>query len=249
MGPFGIFARLFRSSCCLALLLLTGLTAAYPQDTASAPPKAAGPETYRVGLKSIAIPSPSKDLSEIGPDYRVVLETLAPASNRLVAAFTRPEDLKRILAGGDAPLPRYALVEILRPAEFVDVDSATFKTVADSLAKEFGANIEADMKLAQDDLNRNLKELNSNSASVAIGKPLPLGALFSKPDAAAFAMVESVSAKGPETKVAMAVVVLRAQNRVLFLYLYSIYKDESTVQWLRNTSEQWADAILKANAQ
>ncbi len=247
MESFGVFARLSRSSSCLALLLLTGLTTAYPQDTASARPKATEPQTYRVGLKSIAIPSPSKDLSEIGSDYRVVLETLAPATNRLVAAFNRPEDLNQILAGGNAPLPRYALVEIPRRVEFVEVDSATFKTVADSVAKEFGANIEADVKSAQDDLNRKLKELNSNSAAVAIGKPLPLGILFSKPDAAGFAMVESVSGQGPETKIAMAIVVLRAQNRVLFLYLYSIYKDETTVQWLRNTSEQWADAILKAN--
>jgi hypothetical protein len=62
-------------------------------------------------------------------------------------------------------------------------------------------------------------------------------------------MVESVSAQGPEIKVAIAVVVLRAQRRILFLYLYSIYKDESTIQWARNASEQWTDAILKANAQ
>jgi hypothetical protein len=229
--------------------MLAGLTTAYPQDTASARPKATEPQTYRVGLKSIAIPSPSKDLGEIGSDYRVLLETMAPATNRLVAAFIRPEDLNQILKGGDTPLLRYALVEIPRPAEFVDVDSATFKTVADGMAKEFGANIGADIKTALDDLNHNLKELNSNSATIVIGKPLPLGVLFSKPDAAAFALVESVSAKGPETKMAAAIVVLRAQNRILFLYLYSVYKDESTVQWLRKTSEDWADAILKANEQ
>ncbi len=249
MESFSVVARLLRSSPRLVLLLLTGLTTAYPQDTVSAPPKATEPQTYRVGLKSIAIPSPSKDLSEIGSDYRVVIETMAPAANRLVAAFNRPEDLHQILAGGDTPLARYALVEIPRQAEFAEVDSATFKTVADSMAKEFGANLGADTKTAQDDLNHNLKELNSKAATIAIGKPFPLGALFSKPDAAAFGMIESVSTQGPETKMAVAIVVLRAQNRVLFLYLFSMYKDESTVQWVRNTSEQWADAVLAANKQ
>ena len=48
---------------------------------------------------------------------------------------------------------------------------------------------------------------------------------------------------------AVAIVVLRVQSRVLYLYLYSIYNGETTVQGLLNTSEQWADAILKANAQ
>jgi hypothetical protein len=183
----------------------------------------------------------------MGSDYRVLLESLAPPTNRLVAAFIRPEDLNHILKGGDAPLQQYALVEIPRRAEFAEVDSAIFKTVVDSMAKEFGANLGADLKTAQDDLNHNLRELNSNSATVTIDKPLPLGLLFSKPNVAAFALVESVSAKGPETKVAAAIVVLRAQNRVLFLYLYSTYKDESTVQWLHKASEDWADSILKAN--
>jgi hypothetical protein len=246
MESFDVFARLFRSSSCVVFLLITGLTTADAQNSASAQPKATEPQTYRVGLKSIAIPSPSKDLSEIGSDYRVLLELLAPATNRLVAAFNRPEDLNQILKGGNTPLPQYALVEIPRSAEFVE---AAFKTVTDGMAKEFGANLEANMKTAQEDLNHNLKELNSKSNTIAIGKPLRLGVLFSKPDAAAFGMVESVSAQGPETKMAAAIVVLRAQNRVLFLYLYSIYKDESTVQWLRKTSEDWADAILKANVQ
>jgi hypothetical protein len=248
MEPPAPLGHLFRPSFCVALVALAALPAARPQTPAPAPAKSADTQTYRVGLKSIAIPSPSSELSEIGPDYRVVLETLAPATNRLVAAFNRPEDLQQILTGGNGPLPRYALVEIPRRAEFLEVDSATFKTVADSVAKDFGANIEADTKSAQDELNRNLKELSSKSATVAISKPLPLGVLFSKPDAAAFAMVESVSAEGPETRMAVGIVVLRAQHRILFLYLYNTYKDESTVQWISKTSEQWADAILKVNA-
>jgi hypothetical protein len=206
-------------------------------------------ETYRVGLKSIAIPPPSKDLPEIGPDYRVVLETLAPATNRLVAAFNRPEDLPQILAGGDVPLPRYALVEIPRRAEFVDVDSASFKTVTDSAAQSFGANLDADVKKSQDDLNRKLKDIDASSLAITLDKPLALGAFFSKSDAAAFGLVESVAAQGPATKMAVGIVVLRVQNRVVFLYLYSVYKDESSVQWLRSTSEQWADAVLAANKQ
>jgi hypothetical protein len=200
-------------------------------------------------MKSIAIPSPSKDLTEIGPDYRVVLETLAPAPNRLVAAFSRLEDLHQIIAGGSAPLSRYALVEVPRRAEFAEVDSATFKTVADSLAQQFGADLGSELKKSQDDLNRRLKEMNSNSAAVAIDKPFPLGALFSKPDAAAFGLIESVSNQGPPTKMIVGTVVLRAQSRVIFLYLYSIYKDDSSVEWVRSTSEQWADAVLAANKQ
>jgi len=249
MELFGMLDRLFRPSFSLALLLLLGLSTAYPQAAPPAQPLPAETQIYRVGLKSIAIASPSKDLTEIGPDYRVTLETLAPATNRLVAAFIRPEDLHQILAGGNTPLTRYALVEAPRRAVFADIDTAAFKTVADSVATQFGTNLEADIKTAQDDFNHNLKELNSSSATIAIDKPFSLGTLFSKPDAAAFGMIASISGAGPEIKMAVATVVLRLQNRVLFLYLYSVYKDDTAVKWLRTTSEQWADATLKANAQ
>jgi hypothetical protein len=238
-----------RKSKLLIAATLFLCTAARAQTAAPANASAQTPQTYRVGMKSIAIPSPSNDLTEIGPDYRVVLETLVPPVNRLVAAFNRPEDLHQILAGGNTPLPKYAFAEVPRSAEFVDADAAAFKIVAGAVAQEFGANLEVDVKTAQDDLNHNLKELNSNSAAIAIDKPLPLGALFSKPDAAAFGVIEAVSAQGPTTKLVVSTVVLRAQNRILLLYLFGVYKDESTVQWARKTSEQWADAVLAANKQ
>jgi hypothetical protein len=247
MSSFPIGA--FRTQLLFSAAILSLATAIYGQAPAHADASSQLPETYRVGLKSISIPPPSKDLPEIGSDYRVVLETLAPATNRLVAAFNRPEDLHQILAGGNAPLPRYALVEIPRRAEFVDVDSASFRTVIDNVAQSFGANLDADVKKAQDDLNRKIKDLDSNSSAIALEKPLALGAFFSKPEAAAFGLVESVAAQGPATKMALGVVVLRVQNRVVFLYLYSVYKDESSIQWVRSTGEQWADAVLAANKQ
>jgi hypothetical protein len=37
------------------------------------------------------------------------------------------------------------------------------------------------------------------------------------------------------------------QSRLIYAYVFSAFKDEDSVQWVRKTSEQWADAILKAN--
>ena len=136
-----------------------------------------------------------------------------------------------------------------RRAEFSDVDPAAFKTVEDSMAQQFGGDLDALVKKGQDYINRNVKELNSDASSITMAKPLSLGALFSKPDVAAFGMIESVSTQGPETKMAASIMILHVQNRILFLYLYSAYKDESTVQWIRSSSEQWADAVLAANKQ
>jgi hypothetical protein len=40
---------------------------------------------------------------------------------------------------------------------------------------------------------------------------------------------------------------LRVRGRILSVFTYAAYKDEGTVSWVKTTSEQWADAILKAN--
>jgi len=70
-----------------------GLAYLNAQDSTPAPAHVPAAQSYRVGLKSIVIPSPLSEMTEMGSDYRVVLEPLAPATNRLVAAFNRPEDL------------------------------------------------------------------------------------------------------------------------------------------------------------
>ena len=79
-------------------------------------------------------------------------------------------------------------------------------------------------------------------------RAVQLGTLFSKPDASAVGMIMPVSFGGKTKKMVMGMIVIHVlQSRVLFIYTYAEYKDESSVQWIRNTDEHWADAILQAN--
>lgn len=229
----GVFVAIL---CCAPLALIA-------QSSAAAP----AVPTYRAGLKSLTIPAPSADLAEIGSDYRVLLEPLAPDSNRLIAAFAHPDDLAAMRAGSSDGMQQYALVEVLRRAEFADITPEIFKQVADGMATQFGTTLDASLKDAQDQLNRSLKALNDNAATVSLDKPIQLGLLFSKPDACGFGVVMPVSAGGKTIKMATAVIVLRVQDRVVFAYLYNNYNDEDSVKWVRKTGEDWADAILAAN--
>lgn len=225
-------------SVSIALLPAASLRA---QDKTSVP-------TYRAGLKSIAIPAPTTDFAEIGPDYRVLLEPLAPDSNRLIAAFTLPDDAATMRSGGAYSLKQYALVEVLRRAEFATVAPDLFKQVEDAMATQFGADLNASLKDQQDELNHRLKALNGDSAAtVSLDKPVLLGVLFSKPDACGFGVIMPVSAKGTTIKMAAGIVVMRVQQRLVYAYIYTEYKDEASVQWVRKTAETWADAILAAN--
>jgi hypothetical protein len=206
--------------------------------------------TYRVGMKSIAVPPPA-DLVETGPDYRVLFEHDAPDTNRLVAAFLPSEDVAKLPASSPEGLPHYAFLETLRQAEFVNVDEATYKQIAVAVAKQFGASPDApvlDLKAFQDEVNHKLKAVGG-AADVSLKEPVMLGTFFSKPNAMGVGMLMDVGAGGKTKKVIVGTTFLRAKNRLLYASVFAEYNGDNSVAWVHKVAEQWADAILKANAE
>lgn len=198
--------------------------------------------TYRAGLKSFTIPSPAPELHEMGPDLRVLMEPLAPAKLRLIAAFMLSDNLNQ-LPGNTAPLTKYALVEVPRAAEFQDVDETIFKTVVDGMTQQFASgNLQSTM---QTEIDRHFADLGAGKLTV--DKPTQLGTLFSKPNASGFAMLMPMALNDKTVTLVAATLAVRVRNRVLFAYLYTQYKDKTSVDWITKTSESWVDAILKSN--
>lgn len=224
-----------------ASLLLLGFSLPAPAQTALP-----ADTTFRIGLKTITIPPPSPDLTETGPDYRVLLQTLVPTNNRLVAAFLTPDDFTQIRSSTAASLSQYALVQTARRAEFADITPEIFKQVDSSLATQFEAAVNASLKDHQDEINRRLKALGQDK-TVTLDKPLMLGSLFSKPDASGYGQIVPVTVNDTTKKIVVGMTLLRVRERMLFLFLYTPYKDEDTVKSVRATSEKWADAVLAAN--
>jgi hypothetical protein len=190
--------------------------------------QAAGPQgEFRVGLKTITIPTPGAELIETGSDYRVLLEIFVPTSNRLVAGFLSPEELANIRSS--TSLDRYALVEVGRPLEFTDVSQDVFNQVAVAAASQFGATFNGKLNDYQEDINRTLKSVGRD-ASVTLDKPRMLGTFFSKPDACAFGSIMAGNVNGGATKqFVMGVSFIRVKDRLLYLYLYNAYRDENSV--------------------
>jgi hypothetical protein len=201
-----------------------------------------------VGLKLIVVPPPA-DLVETGPDYRVLFEHDAPDSNRLIAAFLPSEDVAKLPARSPDGLPHYAFLETLRQAEFADVDETTYKQVAAAVAKQFGASADApalDLKAFQDEVNHKLKAVGGTS-DVSLNEPVMLGTFFSKPNALGVGMLMDVGAGGKTKKAIVGTAFLRAKNHLLYATVFAQYTGDDSVAWARTVSEQWADAILKAN--
>lgn len=231
--------RVLETLSSLAFILLLFIAQAPAQTS---------PVEFRVGLQSINIPRPDSELVEAGPDYRSLAEPLAPASNRLVAAFLLPADLKTTESRGAlASLTRYALVESPRRAEFTDITPALFKQVNDGINGQFGATLADKVADQQKEIDQKLKALTSQPTSIKLEKPVMLGSHFSKPDAVGYSAIMPLSVNGTTRSLAMGMAVIRVHQRLLFLYAYAPYLNQDSVTSVQTITERWSTAILKAN--
>ena len=239
--PFAIHTRISLCVCILPIISLSLCAQSNAKAT-----RQVQITNVRVGTVPIVIPSPTTELVEPGPDYRVIFETFAPVNNRLVAAFVPQDALDAIHKGKELPLDRYAMIEVARKTEFDEADSATFQILAEALKKQFAGDISPSASKGQAEANHNLKAMGS-STTVTIDKPVPLGTFFSMTDAIGVGSITPYTVNGATTRRASCLTFLHVRGRVLSVFLYAVYKDEGTVQWVKTTSEQWASAILKAN--
>jgi hypothetical protein len=235
----------FRCTLQSAVLLASMLSlSAFPASAQTAKPSDLS--SFRVGLKSVTIPSPSSDVAETGPDYRVLLDQIVPTGNRLVAGYVTPDEFTNLRTKSLVALSHYALVEAPRSAEFSDITPDAFKQIDATLATQFEVVVNDSVKEQQDEMNRRLKALGAGK-SLSLDKPLMLGTLFSKADASSYGQITPVTLDGATKEMAVGITLLRVRQRLLFLYFCEEYKDENTVKQLRATSERWADATLEAN--
>jgi hypothetical protein len=233
----------------LAVLLLSALPALNAQSNQGPTQQNPLSQTYMIGNVPILIPSPVPQLTEVGPDYRMVLEVLVPDLHRLVAAFTPPGADLTLKKKGPKALSEYALVEVLRQAESTDVPPADFNKLVDAVARQMGTLVATSRTAQETEVNRKLKGLNLDADALSADKPLHLGCLFSEPDAYGYGLVMPVPANGTTTAMVMGMSMVRTRNRVLFTYTYAAYKDQNTLKWIHSITEDWADAILSANRQ
>lgn len=200
------------------------------------------------GTVAITIPAPSAEFVEVGPDNRSVLDVLVPGTNRLLCAFVKPDDLARLnVRDPKLKFDRYMLVEVYRRFETTELTPSQFQELKESLNTQFDVKVGATVGDMEAELNRKLKE--AGGGSVSLGKPMPLGAFFVQDSAAAYGMLAPVSAKDKTVNMVVSTVFLNINKRLIYIYIYSVYDGEPSVQWVKKTSEEWVSLIQKTNSQ
>jgi hypothetical protein len=135
------------------------------------------------------------------------------------------------------------MVQINRSWESLDASRLDF----DRLVKNMVPN-DAELSAGAEGVQRLNRKIRARGMNpVEVDKPEFLGMAFRKPDAAA-TLVLGASRNGIETiPIVAGSADVRVRSRVLYVYLYSRFESEESVNWVRRNLEVWCDVILSRN--
>jgi hypothetical protein len=202
-------------------------------------------EAFKVGGIWIKIPLPGADLIEVGYDAREEMRTFIPDGNRLLCGYMRPDDIPLFLqVDPGLVLEQNATIQVIRNEEFNPCTTEDFNQLV-AYAKTGITENDLIAPASEAELNRRLKSVNLSKLSVE--NPIQLGTLFSKPDAYSTCMLTAYAGNNQNRTMVVVTTFIRVRERLLFVYLITIYKNEQTVVQAEQLSEHWAEAILAEN--
>ena len=211
---------------------------------AAAPDSGCNPN---LGGAAIAVPSPGEKYVEIGSDKHNYLVTMVPESNHLLCAFLTRDDTDRLTKPPEIE-NEYFLVEVSKDLESHDSSSSDFDDTVAAVKQYLGDAdaMQRSFKDVEAQANTKLKEIGS-AEQIALGKPTQLGTLFQIKDAYGFAIITPLASGSNSVNVLFASVLVRVNNRLVYLYTYTVYKDASSFKWIGEITEGWARMTLAMN--
>jgi hypothetical protein len=228
-------------SCIILLFILSVISSAQTSND-----NKASIQSFNVGGVSIKIPLPDTAFVEVGYDNRKLLEVIVPQNNKLIGAFVLKSDFPNLFKGNNNLMTEYSLIEVPRAAENMDCETSDFNEVIDGVKESFG-NFSSVVQESEEVFNSRMKSLDLADMQIKLGQPTQLGCFFSKKDRVGFGMLMGYDMGGKTIKMGATIILMRVNKRLLFVYIYSEYKNDETITWLRNIGESWSAEILKAN--
>lgn len=208
----------------------------------------------QVGDVPITIPSPG-GFSPVTPQMAPLFEMqkhFVAASNEEFLAFIAEENVPKAMAGEIPEMPRRFTVQtpkdlvgsFITTANFNEI-KAVIKTQNDEILKK----VEAQFPGLSSQVNQGFKEQFDVDPAFAISQMLPMPVHIETTRTFAYSSLAKYEMKDQQGNTVPFVVVVTAtiahvKGKLLFLYSYA---EESSLEWSKDASKQWAEAIIAAN--
>jgi hypothetical protein len=241
---------------CLLAAFLAGPCAAEEPPPAQAAEAHADPAsvTVDIGGRAIVLPGPTGwvELTTNRQAVRTLFEASLPKENRHLATFVSPDQAAGVDGGNG--MTHWATALTLRQLESHDMTAAEYAMFQDTMRSEW----DRVLAIARERLG---KELEGGSARVReqldvdlemkVGKLDSAGMFLDEPGAlGTLLLADSEVSAGEESRsatIAMAMVMLYVEPRLLMLNVYRERNDDSDLEAAKAVALQWKDAVRAAN--
>jgi hypothetical protein len=206
----------------------------------------------RLGAVALALPDPPGLIvvPDSAKEFHQAVARFVYADNAQLAVFVTETDLPSALAGGQAPLVRYALVQTNKRAIDRLVSQEEFNQVkaliADQNSKVY-AGLDQKIRGLFDEINQRKRPID---ADVTVDALVPLPPHASDASSLAFSMfARTTIGAGKDAKTdatAVTATFVRVRSKILYLYVYGNRND---LDWTRATAAEWTKKVLDANRQ
>jgi hypothetical protein len=207
---------------------------------------AAAPFIVRLGIERIVLDAPPgfADTTELAsPRLQSLSSVLTPASNRILLFALTDADLRNFETGDRIEAERYMLAVTPKNLESTRVTREQFAGLVSTSLRNLGAQVDP-----QPDLIAFLEKQ-------PIGKANLLAELKKEQDA--FSVLQATrlppvpgakfyNSSSPQYLVFTTTLVL-VRGRALQLVAYSLYRDPSDIEWLKEISQRWQEEIQRLN--
>ncbi|VAV83830.1 hypothetical protein MNBD_DELTA01-602 [hydrothermal vent metagenome] len=235
------------------LLMTFFATSTYVQAEANKSPQ---PYLFKAGDLDIFIPAPSDKFVEVGYANKGFLWEIVRSKNLSNGLFVLKTDFSDVMDGLSnldieySTLSKYARIQIQE--DIVKLDNVAFKAIVDKAKAEVGDSFATNRVEPEKMLIKRVKALDLKSSNLQTRTSL--GRLFSKPDAYGYGVLIKVKpgndpshTKSEPSYIVAGFTMIHVNEKLISTYLYAKYEGKDTLKWLQKTTEDWSDAILKAN--
>lgn len=209
-----------------------------------------------VGGTMINVPSPAgfHEISDLSPETRKRAETMTPPQNRLIAVFVSEADLGRIMKGDAPEFGRYMFLQVFRDLENRNISRSQFQQLGtqikqqqNTLSTKLKDKADSFIEGAADKLSKD----SAISLSLKMGEIVPLGVFLEQSNAVSLAMLAKYQVSAEGEKLDYVVISgtswVRVKQKVLYANVYSTYKSQDDLNWVRSKSREWVNSLLTFN--
>lgn len=220
-----------------------------------APTLAAPPSTVRLQVSGQALPFPVPqgymDAASLSADLQRMGESMTGPSNRLLAFWVDPAEVRAMNAGQAEGLKRYFMLQVHRRREGMPLSAVEFQTVRNAVIGDqaaFTQQLRQQVPKVAEQVSQQVHRSGGDpKVQLKVGDLQPLGVLFDEAQAFGYLLRSTVDVgDGRPMPMLLGTVMVRHQDRLIALGAYAVDDGPSAEAWVRQVTRAWAQALPAA---